>query len=193
MSMTIHPIAMLVAIVLHGSLLGQSRTADDWFNQAAKEYVKQDRLTALRTLDKGLTEHPDDVHMLKLAEEILKNEEQQQQQEQKEQQEQQNKEKENKEKEQKDQSGEKDEEDQGGGQDKDEERKKEESNEKEQRGKEEQDKQEQRKQEQARPMEMTPQDAKRILDALERQEGEVQEKARERLQPVDRTPIEKDW
>ena len=40
---------------------------------------------------------------------------------------------------------------------------------------------------------ISPEDAQRLLDALERQEREVQEKVMEKLRPAERKPGEKDW
>lgn len=157
------------------TVIAQTASAEDYFNRAGKEYVKEDKRAALRTLDQGLQRFPGDTRLLKLAEELLK-EEQQKQEQQQQQQEQQQKEQEQKEQEQK----------------------------REQQQQEEQEKQ-QREQQQAeeneadpkdmkpQPGRIAPQDAKRILDALERGEQDVQQKVRERQRPARRVPVEKDW
>lgn len=67
-------------------------SADDYFNKASRQYVKEDKVSALRMLDKGLRAHPGDPRLLKLAQELLKeeqrNQQSQQQQSQQQQQEQ---------------------------------------------------------------------------------------------------------
>lgn len=168
MKRTIHLIAMLLAVVVSQA---QTSSAEEYFNLAARQYVKEDKLAALKTLDKGLQAHPGDARMLKLAEELLK-EQQQQQQAQQQQQKQQ-----------------------------DEQQKKEEQE--QQKAQEEQQKKEQQEQAQQserkegekkpQPGRIAPQDAERILDALERQEQGTQDKVRARMRPVQRRRIEKDW
>ncbi|MBK8227932.1 MAG: hypothetical protein IPK70_12275 [Flavobacteriales bacterium] len=71
-----------------------ARSADAYFNRASRQYVKEDKSSAMRVLDEGLRAHPGDAKLLKLAEQLLKEEQQQnkaqqpQQQEQEQQQEQ---------------------------------------------------------------------------------------------------------
>ena len=68
-------------LVVYASI-GQSMTAEAYFDQASKEYVKQDKMVALRTLDAALQRFPGDPRLLKLAEALVKEDEQEQQQEQ---------------------------------------------------------------------------------------------------------------
>ncbi len=172
------------------AMAAQDLSALDYFNRAAKEYVKQDKLTALRTLDEALRHHPGDPRLLKLAEELLKEEQQQQQQEQ------QKQEQNNKQEQEQDQQQEQNE------------NKEKRDNEKENEGSEEKDRKENEKKEEGsqdskpgeeQPLEqkaagkIDPQDARRILDALDRQEKDVQEKIRAQQRPANRIPIEKDW
>ena len=170
MKRTIHLIALLLTVMVSKA---QTSSAEEYFNLAARQYVKEDKLAALKTLDKGLQAHPGDARMLKLAEELLKEQQQQQQA----QQQQQKKQEEQREKEEQDQ----------------------------QKAQQEQQKKEQQEQEQAQqgeredgrkkpqPGRIAPQDAERILDALERQEQGTQDKVRARMRPVQRRRIEKDW
>jgi hypothetical protein len=145
----------------------------DYFNLAAKQYVKEDKMSALRTLDQGLQQHPQDARLRKLATELLKEQQQQQQQQQE--------------------------------QDKPEDGR---SKEEQSKGAQEQQKQEQQAEQQQseqskerkpgdpgqpRPGEIAPQDAKRILDALDRQEQQVQSRMRQRQQPAPKVPVDKDW
>jgi len=147
----------------------------DYFNLAAKQYVKEDKMSALRTLDQGLQQHPQDARLRKLATELLKEQQQQQKQQQ---QQQQDKQEEGRSKE--DQSKE--------GQDQ-----------QKQEQKAQQQKAEPSKErkpgspDQPRPGEIAPQDAKRILDALDRQEQHVQSRMRKRQQPAPKIPVDKDW
>ena len=165
-------ILLLAAIVLGGNaLVAQTASAEDYFNRAAKQYVKEDKVNALRTLDKALQEYPGDARLLKLAEELLKEDQQQQQQQQ---QQDQDKKKEGEE-EKKD----------GGEQEKpqDGDEKKQDRGDEEKKG----------DQQKPQPGKISQQEAERILDAMNRQEKEVQEKVRNRERPTPRTPIEKDW
>ena len=152
--------------------------ATDYFNTASKKYVKEQKIDALKTLDKGLKAHPGDPRLLKLAEELIKEEEnkQQQQQQQQQQQEQQ------KEQDQKEQDSKPEE-----SKEQDEKQKPEDSKEKEA---EEKKSGEEQKQE---PGRISEKDAERILDAMDREEKAVQNKVREKQRPTERRTIDKDW
>lgn len=168
-------IALFAAACWSLTAHGQLASADDYFNKAGKQYVKEDKAAALRTLDQGLRQYPGDPRLLKLAEELLKDEQQKQkQQQQQQQQEQQQKEKEQQQQQQEQQKREQEE---------------------QQRKQEQQAEEKEQDPEnmQAQPGRIAPQDAKRILDALERNEKDVQAKVRERLRPARRLPVEKDW
>lgn len=172
-------IPTIVLLLLLASTLDAQDTAAvkspmDYFNLAAKQYVKEDKMTALRTLDQGLQHHPQDPRLRQLATELMKEQQQQQQQQQKQQDEQ--------------NDGSSKSEQGNDGQDP---RKQEEGND-QQRTK---PPQENRTGDpkQPRPGEIAPQDAKRILDALDRQEQQVQSKMRQKQQPAPKTPVDKDW
>lgn len=149
-------------------------TPEEYFNLAARQYVKEDKRLALRTLDQGLRAHPQDRKLRGLAEALLKNEQQDQQQQQQKQ-EQQNKEDQEQQKEQDEQAR------------KEEEQKKEEAREQQQQ------EGDQERMQQPRPGEISQKDAERMLDALERREQDVQQQVRARLRPARRVPVEKDW
>lgn len=174
-----HRILVFLAAISAAAMSVAQTTADEYFNQAARQYVKEDRLTALRTLDKGLRAYPQDPKLRKLAEELLKNEQQkqnQQQQEQKKQEQQKQQEKQEKqqqEQQQAEQQQEQQREEQG-----------------EQRQAEER---EARSGDQQKPNGMSQRDAERMLDALERREQDVQQQVRAKLRPTRRARIEKDW
>lgn len=167
MKRTVHLLVLLLTVAASQA---QPNSADEYFNRAARQYVKEDKLAALKTLDKGLQAHPGDARMLKLAEELLKEQEQQQaqQQQQKQQDEQQKKEEQKQQQAQQDQQKKEQQEQEQQGERKDGERK-------------------------PQPDRIAPQDAERILDALERQEQGTQDKVRARMRPVQRRRIEKDW
>lgn len=181
--MTLREALLLPACLVWSLSAGQS-TADDYFNQAAKEYVKADRLTALRTLDKGLREFPQDPKLRKLAEELLKNEQQKQQQQQQQQQEQQKQEQQQQEQQRNEQQ--QTEQEQASQQENAQEK---EEREREQRA-EDSDRNDDGKR---KPEGMSQRDAERMLDALERREQDVQEQVRAKLRPARRVRIEKDW
>lgn len=194
--MTLSRILLFIAS-LFAFLCGraQENTADGYFNLASKEYVKQDKMQALRTLDKGLAQFPGDPKLLKLAEELIKEDEKQQQEQQQEQKKDQDK-KDQQEKDKKDQQ-EKDKKDQEGQDKKDQEQKEQEQKEKEQKEQEQKQGQEGKEQEpkdqKPQPGTIAPQDAMRMLEALDRQEQGVQDKVREKLRPSNPQKIEKDW
>lgn len=165
---TVHLLVLLLTVAVSQA---QTTSAEEFFNRAAREYVKEDKLAALKTLDKGLQAYPGDARMLKLAEELLKEQQQQQQaqqQQQKQQDEQQKKEEQKQQQAQQDQQKKEQQEQEQQGERKDGERK-------------------------PQPGRIAPQDAERILDALERQEQGTQDKVRARMRPVQRRRIEKDW
>lgn len=190
MSMLRITLPFAAALMAYGAL-AQDVTADAYFNQASREFVKVDKMTAMRTLDRGLQAYPGDPKLLKLAEELLKDEEKKQQQQQQQQQQDQQ----GKDKEKQDQQGKNDQQqDQQGKdqkpQDKQQEKPSQEKNEQPEQA-DNKKKEEQRKGEQT--SNIAPQDAMRMLDALERSEKDVQEKVRLRRRPATRQNIEKDW
>lgn len=165
-------ILLLASLVLANVLLlAQSASAEDYFNRAAKQYVKEDKVNALRTLDKALQEHPGDARLLKLAEELLKEDQQQQQQQDSSQ------DQEKKQGEEKSEDGAEEKKEDGS------------EDEKKQRG----DEEKKNDQQKPEPGKISKQEAERMLDAMNRQEKEVQDKVRNRERPTPRTPIEKDW
>ena len=168
MSLLRYMILLAASVLGRNALVAQTASAEDYFNRAAKQYVKEDKVNALRTLDKALQEHPGDARLLKLAEELLKEDQQQQQQQAQEK---------NKEGEEEKKDGSEQEKPQDG------------DDQKPDRGDEEK-KSDQRK---PQPGKISQQEAERILDAMDRQEKEVQEKVRNRVRPTPRTPIDKDW
>lgn len=153
--------------LLASAMVRSQTTALDYFNQAAKQYVKEDKLAALKTLDKGLRAHPGDARMLKLAEELLKEQRNQQQQQQNQQEQQGSQEEQQQAQQQRDQ-------------------------EQQQKPGEERSAQENGERKPL-PDRIAPEDAERMLDALERQEQDTQEKVRSKLRPAHRRRIEKDW
>jgi hypothetical protein len=168
---------LTLVLVMFGAMtmVAQDTTAVkspmDYFNLAAKQYVKEDKMSALRTLDQGLQQHPQDARLRKLATELLKEQQQQQQQQQ-----------------DKPEDGRSKEEKSKGGQ---------EQQKQEQQAEQQQSEQSKERKPgdpgQPRPGEIAPQDAKRILDALDRQEQQVQSRMRQRQQPAPKVPVDKDW
>jgi Ca-activated chloride channel homolog len=170
-----------LAVSLGQLLIAQVNTADDYFNLASRQFVKEDNRQALRTLDQGLRQFPTDPKLLKLAEELVKQNkkdpQEQQQQEQQQQEEQQQ-----------------DQQKQQGGQNEQQQQREEQ----EQQGQEEQPQQAEEKGQEQRggkphPGTIDPQAAMRMLDAMERNEKDVQEKVRVKRRPAVRRTIEKDW
>ncbi len=178
MNRPIHILVLLACVSLSIPVMAQRTPASEWYDRAAHAFVKKDKLAALRLLDRGLAEHPDDRKLKDLAEALLKEEKQQQQQQQEQQQ----------------QQGGQGQQDQQ--QDKDQQAK--------QRDGQEQDRSQNGEQQRqppsgepggrgAAPGQIDPKDARRMLDALQRNERDVQLKVRQRMRPAQRIPIDKDW
>ncbi len=182
----IRTVLLIASVFAYVSGQAQETTADGYFNLASKEYIKQDKIQALRTLDKGLAQYPGDPKLLKLAEELIKEDEkQQQEQEQKQNEDQDKDKKDQQDKDKKDQD--KKEQEQKEQEQKDQEQKKEQ----EKQGQE--GKEQEPKDQKPQPGTIAPQDAMRMLEALDREEQGVQEKVREKLRPSNPQKIEKDW
>ncbi|MBL7951523.1 MAG: hypothetical protein JNM62_07375 [Flavobacteriales bacterium] len=171
----------LLALASCMATRAQDITAQAYFDRASKEYVKQDKMLALRTLDEALQKYPGDPKLLKLAEELVKEEEKKQQDQQQKDQQQKEQEKKDQDKQQQDQQQE---------QQQQEQQQKEQQQQEQERAKQDQQKE---RQGQPQPNSIAPQDAMRMLDALERSEKDVQEKVRARRRPAVRRNIEKDW
>lgn len=143
-------------------------SAEDYFNKASRQYVKEDKLSALRVLDRGLRAHPGDPRLLKLAQELLKEDQRSQQQQDRQQQQNQQQ------------------------QDSQEQQRQQEQN---QQHQESSSREEERNEESGQRKEsgLSRRDAERLLDELNREEQEVQERARTRMMPAHKARIEKDW
>lgn len=167
--MTIRIIIGLLAHALPLCAIGQQASAEEYFNRASREYVKVDKSPAMRILDQGLRAHPGDPRLLKLAEELLKEDRQsrsaQAQQEQSQ-----------------DPSGQQEKETADKGAQQPEEGGKE----RERQGEAGDDRRDSRSG-------LGRQDAERMLDAVDRKEQDVQQQVRAKARPAQRASIEKDW
>lgn len=174
-------IVLSLVVSIGQMLIAQVSTADEYFNLASRQFVKEDSRQALRTLDQGLRQFPTDPKLLKLAEELVKQNKQDPEQQQQEQQ-------------QKEEQQQQDQQQQQGGQNE----QQQEKEQQEQQGQEEQPQQAEEKGQEQRggkpqPGTIDPQAAMRMLDAMERNEKDVQEKVRVKRRPAVRRTIEKDW
>lgn len=176
MNRLIHIALWLACVSLSIPLMAQRTPASEWYDRAAHAFVKQDKLAALRLLDRGLAEHPEDRRLKDLAEALLKEENQQQQQDQQRQQGDQGQQdqQQNKDQQAEQRDGQEQDRSQGG-----EQQRQPPSGEPGGRG--------------AAPGQIDPKDARRMLDALQRNERDVQLKVRQRMRPAQRIPIDKDW
>lgn len=96
-------IALILGIfICLGLNLLQAQTAGDFFNRAARSYVKTDKEQALQSVNEGLGKFPGDAKLQALKEKLEK-EQEEQDQENKEQQDQQNQEQQNQQQDQKSQ------------------------------------------------------------------------------------------
>lgn len=188
MTRTLLSIVLVLAFV---SGKAQETTADGYFNLASKEYVKQDKMQALRTLDKGLAQFPGDVKLLKLAEELIKEDENKQQQQDQQKQDQDKKDQQDKDKNKQDQKDKDQQEQEKKDQQEKQDKEGQEKKDQEKQGQE--GKEQEPKDQKPQPGTIAPQDAMRMLEALDRQEQGVQDKVREKLRPSNPQKIEKDW
>jgi predicted Zn-dependent protease len=132
-----------------------AHSPEAYFNRASRQYVKEDKSSAMRVLDEGLREHPGDAKLLKLAEQLLKEDRQQKQAQQQQQQQ--------------------------------------EDDQKQEQGQEQKQAQEQNQEQERNSRGMDKRDAERMLDELNREEQDVQERVRARSMPGRKARIEKDW
>jgi len=193
-------------ILLSLSLLGlagrpaaaQLAPADDFFNSGAQSYISNNIPAALQHVEDGLKTYPNDEKLKKL-EQLLKQQQQQQQQEQQQKQDQQKQQKQDQQKQQKQQSSSQNSEEQ---QKQDEEKQKQDEQKKEDGQKQpdqqaaaaqKKDGEKPEKPEDAQAVkagEMTPDEAKQLLDAQKGNEQLLQMKPPEKRDPS--RPI-KDW
>jgi Ca-activated chloride channel family protein len=167
----------LAALLLLVSLAAHAQTADDFFNSGAHFYISNNIPEALVPVEQGLKQYPDDVKLRKLYE-LLK--QQQQQQQQQSQQNQQNQKQQNQQQSQQNSQQQKQSEQKSAEQQKQQQQK---SGEK----KENRDEQNQ----QAAAGQMTPEEAKRLLDAQKGDEQFLQLKPQGK--PENQNQPVKDW
>ena len=192
-------------ILLSLSLLGlagrpaaaQLAPADDFFNSGAQSYISNNIPAALQHVEDGLKTYPNDEKLRKL-EQLLKQQQQQQQQEQQQKQEQQKQQNQNQQKQQQQSSSQKSEEQQkqdGEKQKQDEEKKEDGQKQPDQQtaAAEKKDGEKPDKPDEAQAVkagEMTPDEAKQLLDAQKGNEQLLQMKPPEKTNPSH--PV-KDW
>ena len=196
-------ISLSLLLLAGRSVRAQLAPADDFFNSGAQSYISNNIPAALERVETGLKIYPDDAK-LKQLEQLLKQQQQQQnQQSQQQKQDQQKKSDEQKQQDQKNQQQQNSQDQQKSEQQKAEEQKQKEAEQKkaeEQKQQEQQkaaaDKKDDEKKDQAeaqpvKPGQMTPEEAKRLLDAQKDSEQllqmKPQDKPRDTMRPV------KDW
>jgi hypothetical protein len=191
---------VLLPLLARQTLYAQLAPADDFFNSGAQFYISNNIPAALDRVESGLKAYPDDVKLKKL-EELLKQQQQQQQQDQQNQQQQKQDQQKNQQQQQNQQSSQKksqdqqkqDEQKQNQAQQQKEEQQKQQEQEKSEAQKKEGQKQDQQTAD-AQPVkegQMTPEEAKRLLDAQKGNEQVLQLKPQGKPENPNR-PV-KDW
>jgi len=177
-------------------LCAQLAPVEDFFNGGAQLYISNNIPAALERVEMGLKTYPDDEKLQKL-EKLLKQQQQQNQQQQSQQdQKQQDKKDQQQKQDQKQQDQQKNSEQQKQDQQKQSEQKKDEQQKQQEQKKDSGDKSKDEKQAQqqgqpVKPGEMTPEEAKRLLDAQKDNEQLLQMKPQEK--PRDTSRPVKDW
>jgi Mg-chelatase subunit ChlI len=179
---------LLISISLFALMMQQlcAQSADDFFHTGAQAYLTNNTKTAKEQVDKGLKLYPDDIKLKKLDELLKQQQQQQNQQQQQKNQQQQNQS-------QKNQSQSKQNQQKQDQKKQDEEKKKQEQQKQQQQNqKPEEDKQRDKQQpkEQQKPGEMTPEEAKQLLDA---QKGDEKLLPANQKDKHDREHPLKDW
>jgi hypothetical protein len=175
------PPIMLVALLSLPSLCSAADPSSpaDYFNTGAERFINSDLETAKARVNEGLSNFPNDAKLAALKQLL---EQQQQQQQQQNQDSQQDKDQQKEQQEKQDQQQQKDQQQQE--QDKQEQQKQDASSGQDQQAQKPQDAP-------ARPEELTPEDAKLLLDAAKENEQSAREQIRMIMgRPV---PVEKDW
>lgn len=168
-------IAGLVAMGLFAFMVNKAgaQSADDFFHSGARSYLTNNIPAAQKEVDQGLKLFPDDVKLKKLDELLKQKQQQQQQQNQQQQQQQQQKQDKSQQNQSKQNQSKQDQQQQSQQQKQNEQQKEQEQKQQEQKQAEQQKQPEQ----QGQGREMTPEEAKRLMD---------QEKADEMMLPATR-------
>jgi Ca-activated chloride channel family protein len=176
---------LLISISLLALALqkADAQSADDYFHGGAQSYLSNNVAGARQEVDQGLKLFPDDVKLKKL-DELLKQQQQQQSQQQQQQKEQQQKQS------QQNQSQSKQNQQQQSQQQKQDEQQKQQQQKNQQRDQEKQGDEQKKKEQQTPPGEMTPQEAKQLLDSQKGDESVLPASQKEKH---DREHPLKDW
>lgn len=183
------PVLILIATGLFTATTASAQLApaDDFFHSGAQLYISNNIPQAKEVVEMGRKLYPEDVQLKKL-EELLKQQQDQQQQQQDQQKQQDQKDQQQKQKDKSDQQ--KQDEKKDADQKKDEEKKSEEQK-KDSGDKPKDEKPEEQPAQPVKPGEMTPEEAKRLLDAQKGNEQLLQLKPQEK--PRDNSRPVKDW
>jgi Mg-chelatase subunit ChlI len=171
---------LLISISLFALMMQKvsAQSADDFFHTGAQAYLTNNTTTAKEQVAKGLKLYPDDIKLKKL-DELLKQQQQQQNQQQKNQQQQQNQSQSKQDQQKQDQKKQ------------DEQKKQDQEKKQQQDQKPERDKQDEKQpKEQPKPGEMSPEEAKQLLDA---QKGDEKLLPANQKDKRDRERSLKDW
>jgi Ca-activated chloride channel family protein len=176
---------LLISISLLALALqkADAQSADDYFHGGAQSYLSNNVAGARQEVDQGLKLFPDDVKLKKL-DELLKQQQQQQSQQQQQRKEQQQKQS------QQNQSQSKQNQQQQSQQQKQDEQQKQQQQKNQQRDQEKRGDEQKKKEQQTPPGEMTPQEAKQLLDSQKGDESVLPASQKEKH---DREHPLKDW
>lgn len=184
------------SLLWFATLATHAQSADDFFNGGAQFYISNNIPDALNKVETGLKTYPDDVNLKKL-EELLKQQQQQQNQQNQQQQNQQNKQNQQQNKNSQSQQSQSQQQQQQNKQ-QDQQKQNQQNSQQQQQNQQQQQAQEQNSknnqnaaQQGAQAQAMTPEEAKRLLDAQKGNEQIL--RYQPKGQPQNANPVVKDW
>jgi Ca-activated chloride channel family protein len=169
---------IILFIILHITTFASQTniSANDYFFSGAKEYCNNKIDQALSVVEEGLSKFPNDEKLKKLEEKIKQKKKEEEEKKKKEEEKKKKEEQQKKDQQKKDQ--------QQNGDDK---------KEQNQQGQDKKDEQGQGQQPKEQPGQMTKEQAEKLLEAMQAEEGKVQQKlAKEKGKPV-KGKVQKDW
>lgn len=179
-------------IIIASYAYSYAQNAEDIFHFAGNLYINGNNKGAIAEVDRGLSLYPNDSKLSALKEKIKEDEKKQQQN--KEQQDKQNQDKEKQNQDKQDQGEQKqDKQDKQDSSENQQDKQDQEQQDQQQQGQQDENKNQDEKQMQGKPGEISPDDAARLLKALEEEEKGVLRKVEKEKTNAKRVPAEKEW
>ncbi len=185
--------AILTLLLCIMAFFGSAQSANDAFNAGAKEYISGSKELAKQIVSNALLQYPNDPKLTKLLEKIKEEQEQDKQNQQQNKENQDKQDKENKDEQDKGEENKEDKENQPDENQEDKDKPDENKDENENPDNSDGNEKEQDKKPKAKPGQISRDDAERLLEALSKEEQEVQKKINEKKIKGKPVNTEKDW